>query len=459
MKFQSKPIPEHDEVPLADDGRWEKLVQQWQDRWTSSKSEAAKGQNDVYVLSVGSERDPTIRSAQLAEIVELVRAQGDCVVGQEIYHLRKPQARTLLGKGASRDIASRARECGAELLVIDAELTPSQARNLEDLAGITVCDREAVILNVFLRNARTRRARVQVEIAQLDYLRPRIRGIGLNMDQQMGGVMGSRGPGETASELMARKLDSRLAELKRVQKKLQRTEEKQRSARASCQRVALVGYTNAGKTSLMNALTRENLSARQMPFETLDTTSRALSRHGEEVILTDTVGFIRNLPQRLMASFESTLAEVSQSTLLLMVTDLSDYEWEAHVRTTVELVEKLGAEHIPRLYLFNKADLVTNIPASHTLTALTQGHPFKVVSSQDPESVSQLKTTLLSMVRQAHKTTTLFVPYPASEVLGRIYGECRILQTETCQDGLTIELQGRPRVVEKIVENLKELRA
>lgn len=176
------------------------------------------------------------------------------------------------------------------MLVLDAELTPSQMRNLEDLAGIPICDREGVILNVFLKHASTRRSRVQVEMAQLEYLRPRIRGVGIDMDQQIGGMVGSRGPGETASELLARKLDGRMAELKKLQLKFRRSEQQQRQQRGDCQRIVLVGYTNAGKTSLMNALTAETLSARDRPFETLDTTSRSLSRHGQKVLISDTVG-------------------------------------------------------------------------------------------------------------------------------------------------------------------------
>src|SRR6185312_3400407 len=174
--------------------------------------------------------------------------------------------------------------------------SPSQARNLEDAAGIPVADREAIILNVFLRHARTRRAKIQVEAAQLEYLRPRIRGVGLDMDQQTGGMARARGPGETASELLARKLDGRLLELHKALRRLDASGRTQRRMRAGCRRMALVGYTNAGKTSLMNALTGAGLSARDVPFETLDTTSRCLTRHGGDVIVSDTVGFIRRLP-------------------------------------------------------------------------------------------------------------------------------------------------------------------
>ncbi len=195
MKFTSKPIPEHEEVPLADDGNLEKIVDHWTKR--AELTETARGSkgNACYVLSVGNKSDSLIREAKLAEICNLVRAQGDHIVGKEIYCLSKIIPRTLIGTGASREIAERALLCNADLLVLDAELTPSQMRNLEDAAGIAISDREGVILNVFLRHARTRRARIQVEIAQLEYLRPRIRGIGINMDQQAGGIGGGRGPG------------------------------------------------------------------------------------------------------------------------------------------------------------------------------------------------------------------------------------------------------------------------
>jgi GTP-binding protein HflX len=226
MKFSSGPIDEHAEVPLADDGRFEELVEHWKGRQPSGRSSGAA--NSCYVVSVTTARVAANPDAQLAEILGLVVAQGDRVVGQVVHRLVKPDPRTLLRSGVADRIGSDARDAGANLLVIDAELTPSQTRNLEEACGLPVCDREAVILNVFERHAKSRRARVQVEIAHLEYLRPRIRGIGLNMDQQAGGVMGSRGPGETASELLARRLDGRLADLRRVLEGLKESDGAQR---------------------------------------------------------------------------------------------------------------------------------------------------------------------------------------------------------------------------------------
>jgi GTPase len=381
VKLSSKAISEHAEVPLADEGRWETIVEQWEARGRSAVVDAAEG-NASYVVSVGPLRDPRVRAAQLAEIVSLVRSQGDRVVGQEVCQLAEPNPRTLLGKGTAEEIAARARAHGATMLVLDAELSPSQTRNLEDAAGIPVADREAVILNVFLRHARTRRARIQIEVAQLEYLRPRIRGVGLDMDQQTGGMARARGPGETASELMARKLDGRLEELHKALRRLEASGRTQRQQRGGCKRMVLVGYTNAGKTSLMNALTGAGLSARDMPFETLDTTSRCLTRHGGDVLISDTVGFIRRLPDRLLASFESTLAEIVEASLLVIVVDASDHERELHLQTTRELVEKIGAKDVPRFYVFNKQDRLPAALQAEELERWSEGHPWAALSSR-----------------------------------------------------------------------------
>jgi GTP-binding protein HflX len=456
IKFSSKPIAEHAEVPLADEGRWETIVEQWQARGSAPAAAATPEGTASYVVSVGPLREPLARAAQLAEIVSLVRSQGHGVVGQEVYHLGEPNPRTLLGKGAAEEMAARARALGATLLVLDAELSPSQARNLEDAAGIPVADREAIILNVFLRHARTRRARIQIEVAQLEYLRPRIRGVGLDMDQQTGGMARARGPGETASELMARKLDGRLAELHQARCRLEASGRTQRRQRDRCQRMVLVGYTNAGKTSLMNALTGAGLSARDMPFETLDTTSRCLTRHGGDVLLSDTVGFIRRLPDRLLASFESTLAEVVEASLLVFVVDASDHERELHLRTTRELVEKMGAADVPRFYVFNKLDRLPETPADEVLAQWSEGHPWAALSSHDAGAVAALEGALLRTVRGRDLELSTFVPYAATEILGLVYGKCRVLDSSAMEDGLRLRVQGPGPVISRIRAALGE---
>lgn len=457
MQFSSKPISEHAEVPLADDGRFEQLIEQWQRR-TPSGASHAETNSRCYLLSIHDSAEPVVQRAQLAELTGLVEAQGDLVVGALQQVLKKRDPRTFVGSGVAERVAAAAHAALANMIVVDAELSPSQARNLEDLTGLPICDREAVILNVFRRHASTKRARLQVEIAQLDYLRPRIRGIGLNMDQQMGGSNKARGPGETASELLARRIDKRIADLRRGLAQLKRTNAAQRKHRVHASRVALVGYTNAGKTSLMNALTHAGLSARNRPFETLDTTSRALSRHGSDILLSDTVGFIRRLPDRLMSSFETTLAEVAEASLLLLVVDASDPEAEQHLLTTVEMLSKLGADHVPRLLVFNKCDQL-DPEAKQTITHLANGTPYHLVSAYDAASVQLLREEILLLARNGDVEREVFVPYAQNALVKEIYSNCRVVHSEAQPTGTQYTIQGAPHHLHSIVRALEEMQA
>lgn len=455
MKFHSEPVDEHAEVPLADDGQYEELLAHFARRAKPQRSVTEHG-NACFVLSV--QRRGQAGAAQLEEITGLVEAQGDRVVGRQTYLLVKPDPRTLLRRGVAERVGLEARECGADLLVVDAELSPSQTRNLEDVTGLPICDREAVILNVFERHATTRRSRIQVEIAHLEYLRPRIRGIGLNMDQQAGGLMGSRGPGETASELLARRLDGRLAELRQHLFRLERSGSAQRKHREACSRVVLVGYTNAGKTSLMNALTSAGLPTRDRAFETLDTTSRCLTRHGGDVLLSDTVGFIRRLPKRLLASFESTLAEVREASLLLQVVDASDPELDQHLETTEAILEELGAAQLPRLLVFTKVDRLAEAVDADALAAMSRGRDHIALSSHDARAVLELRRRLLAAVRAHHAVREVFVHDEHRDITRLIYARCRVHEVVATAKGAQFVIEGEPHVVDEIARTLRSRR-
>lgn len=456
MRLHSKPIDEHVEVPLADEGQLETLTTHWDTTRNRPRTTREDG-NACYVLSVVHRRtmEP---EAQLAEIVGLVQAQADRVVGRESQRLAITDARTFVGRGVATRVAATAADCGADMLVVDAELTPSQTRNLEDLVGLPICDREAVILNVFQRHATTSRARMQVEIAHLQYLRPRIRGIGLNMDQQAGGIMGSRGAGETASELFARRLDGRLAELQRRLVRLKVSNRAQRRRRSDCARIVIVGYTNAGKTSLMNALTRADLSVRDRPFETLDTTSRCLSRYGGDVLLSDTVGFIRDLPQRLYASFETTLAEAAEASLLVLVLDASDPEVKLHLDSTHEVLTRLGASGTPRLVVFNKIDRCPELTAEQ-LGALAGDDPFAAVSTRSPDDMTRLRNRLVAASRTKHATREVFVRDTQSKITEAIYARCRVLRCTAAPTGTQFVIEGPAHVVADIGRKTRRRRA
>jgi GTP-binding protein HflX len=449
MKIHSKPIEEHAEVPLADEGRWEALVAHWQRR-EAPRTAAGSGGNACYLLSVQHRGDTGAPEAQLAELASLVKTQGDRVIGMESHQLHRPDPRTLIRSGIAARIGTAARDAGADLLVVDAELTPSQTRNLEDAAGLPVADREAVILNVFERHATTPRARAQVELAHLEYLRPRIRGIGLDMDQQAGGVMGSRGSGDTASELLARRLDDRLTELRRRLEQIKHADAGRRQHRTRAFRVALTGYTNAGKTSLMNALCRTELPVRDRPFETLDTTTRCLTRHGGDVLLSDTVGFIRRLPDRLFASFESTLAEIREASLLLVVLDVSDPELEEHLRLIEIVLGRLAAAAVPRLVVFNKSDRAGALRSAEELARLAGGHGSLTVSAHDSLAVDRLREAILGAARSRQSVREVFVPYERGELCGRIYAQCRVLRSHATPRGTQFLIEGSHSTVEQL---------
>ncbi len=445
MKFSSNPVEEHEEVPLADGGAWETMTQNWREREEKGAHNACVEPGErAYVVCVVL-KDARFPPARRDEILGLVKAQGSVIVGDEIARITDPDPRALFRCGRAQEIALQARERGAEVLIVDAELSPSQCRNLEDMTGLQVRDREAVILHVFQRHIKTRRARIQVEIAHLEYLRPRIRGLGLEMDQQAGGVVSSKGAGETASELLARQLDSRLVVLRKQFLKIAKEGEAQRKRRQESKKISLVGYTNAGKTSLMNSLTEAGLSAQDSPFETLDTTSRSLTRYGGDVVISDTVGFIRNLPERLFASFESTLAEIQESDLLVLVVDISSPEASLHLRTTREMLTRLSADSIPCVLVFTKIDQCQSLPPRQWLRVLCAGQPHVVLNSHDLEEVGELRELLIREVRKCEFFGEVYVPYLATEAMNLVYAHAQVLASEAQEEGLlfTVEMDQR----------------
>jgi GTP-binding protein HflX len=272
----------------------------------------------------------------------------------------------------------------------------------------------------------------------------------------MGGMAGARGPGETASELLARKLDSRMAELKKALSKLSTSAKTQRRGRADCARVALVGYTNAGKTSVINALTGSDLSAKDRPFETLDTTSRSLTRHGGDVVVSDTVGFVRRLPEGLLASFESTLEEVAEADLLVLVVDASDPEARLHVETTVGVLERIGADRVPRFFYFNKLD--RDVPeGQRACSALAGNASWFCGSTSDIGAMNELRSRILHAVRGREETRTFDVPYQASKALSLLYARCRVLETEALATALRLRVEGPAAVLSLVERALHEV--
>jgi GTPase len=453
MRFESKPVAEHEDVPVADEGRLDEVVEKWARR---SGTISAEGEVRAYVISAGDFRDEHQQRGQLAEILGLVDALGHEVVGHESLRVKTPHPRTFFGKGTCEAIAGRARAAGATLLVLDVQLSPSQTRDLEDATGLSIADREGVILEVFMANARSKEARIQVQIAHLEYLRPRIRGLGIDMDQQAGGVIGGRGAGETASELLARQLDDRMVRLRKELSRIAHAGERRRERREDCARIALVGYTNAGKTSLMNALCGTSLSARARPFETLDTTSRCLTRHGGDVVIGDTVGFIRDLPERLVSSFESTFAKARDATLLVVVVDVSDPEWPLHMATTSAQLDRLDGFEGRRFVVYNKADRAPDVVRGE-LAQAADPWPWTLLSAHDPDAIDALRDALVRAARgDGHRREQLFVPYAATAVSADLYRTCRVLAATASDGGMLLTVEGPAHRVAQLAARLGE---
>ncbi len=296
--------------------------------------------------------------ARIDELRELCRTAGVRPVDEVVQRLRKVNPRYLLGEGKMRQVVASALQKGADLLVFDQELTPAQARAISDIAEVRVVDRTQLILDVFARRARTPDGKVQVELAQLRYILPRLTGKGTAMSRLTGGI-GGRGPGETKLEIDRRRVRDRIAHLERRLRDLSRgrAQRRRRRVRAGVPIVSIVGYTNAGKSTLLNALTRSEVFTEDLLFATLDTTSRRLRFPRErEVIITDTVGFLRDLPRGLVGAFRATLEELHDADLLLHVVDVSNPAFEDQIRAVERLLDELGLSRKPVLLVFNKID-------------------------------------------------------------------------------------------------------
>jgi GTP-binding protein HflX len=333
----------------------------------------------------------------------------------------------------------------AQFIIFDCDLSPSQLRNVESATEVKVLDRTGVIIEIFSRHARTRAAKLQVEIARLTYVAPRIRETGASEDQQGGG---GKGAGETSLELDKRKIRDRIKELKESLAAIASEQDHRRSRREQEISVALVGYTNAGKSSLMRALTGSEVLVANQLFATLDTTVRALHPESQpRILISDTVGFIKKLPHDLVASFKSTLDEALSASLLLYVVDSSDPSFRSQLAVTKNVLAEVGAAEIQSLLLLNKIDRLN----SSELQALQNEFPDALfLSSKNPEHVKTLRAKLLSYFETGMIDQDLLIPYTAQGAIGEIREKLRVLAETYEAHGVVLKIRGLPELIEKI---------
>jgi len=336
-----------------------------------------------------------------------------------------------------------------QLIAVDHEISPSQLRNLERATGITVLDRTGVIIEIFHRHAHSREARMQVEIARLRYESPRVRESPRGKERQAG-----RGSGEAGLELDRRKIRDRIAELKEQLEAIQKEYSVRRAQRQKARRVALVGYTNAGKSSLMRALTGSDVYVENKLFATLDTTVRALAPEVEpRILISDTVGFIKKLPHDLVASFKSTLDEASEASLLLHVVDASDPSWQAQLTVTREVLTEIGAHAVPSRLLMNKVDCLTD----DALLALRAEQPEAwFLSAKRPADVAELRQKIIAFFESNYVHAEVLVPFSEQRLLAEMHATMNVLGTRYEEAGVFVDVRCEAAALDRLSASLPE---
>ena len=387
----------------------------------------------------------------LEELRALAISAGAEIVG-EVYQRRDVADKTFfIGKGKAEELRDEVRMSDADLVVFDNDLSPAQGKNLEDLIGKRVLDRSELILDIFADRARTREAKLQVELAQLQYLLPRLKRMWTHLSRIRGGI-GLRGPGETQLEVDRRVIRDRIATLKEKLGHIEERRRLQRKGRVDAWNVALVGYTNVGKSTIMNRLSGERLHAEDRLFATLDATTRRIPLpDGEEILLTDTVGFIRNLPHHLVASFRATLEEVVHADLLLHVIDVSEPDHEAQTRVVQDVLAELGVVDTPTLLVFNKFDRIPAAERAGVRARILADHPNAVMASAvDPRGLAALEEALARFLQAGEVRVRVALPLSASRSLARLYEVGEVLGREYTDDEVLVDMRARPDVVERL---------
>jgi GTPase len=428
--------------------------------------------------------DDVAHAANIEELGRLVKTLGYEIVGTLSQKRDEMDGATVLGKGRLEDLAamtggrgvvgsmaiprkSKARDrfdnpddkvnaskierdpqpMNAEFVIVDHEISPNQARNLERATGTQVLDRTGVIVQIFHRHAHSREAKLQVEMARLQYISPRLRESSAAGERRQG-----YGAGESDLELNRRKVRDRLAELKEQLDDIQRDNDERRSARRDQLRVALVGYTNAGKSSLMRALTGSEVLVADKLFATLDTTVRALHPEAKpRVLISDTVGFIKNLPHDLVASFRSTLAEALEASLLLFVVDVSDPTYESQLEVSSNVLREIGADTVPSRLLLNKIDRMSEAGRA----ILRAKHPDAIfLSAISPADVAALREEIITFFETVMVEDQLVLPYAKQGLLSDIYENARVLSENYDITGRVIKVRGLPGAIARLRRNL-----
>ncbi len=400
---------------------------------------------NVVLIGVYAEKSAEDAENSLRELAALAETAGARVLDGLLQRRANPDPATYLGKGKAQELAELVTAVGADTVIADTELAPSQRRALEDVVKVKVIDRTAVILDIFSQHAKSREGKAQVELAQLQYLLPRLRGWGESMSRQAGGQvgsggagMGSRGPGETKMELDRRKIHTRMSKLRKQIAGFAPAREAKRAnrKRGEVPSVAIAGYTNAGKSSLLNRLTGTQELVQNQLFATLDTAVRhAETEDGRSFTYVDTVGFVRNLPHQLVEAFRSTFEEVGDADVILHVVDASHPEPAAQLQTVRDVIAEVDAQGIPELVAFNKSDLIDE---SQRLVLHGLAPDAVFVSARTGEGIDELRRRIDEALPIPDREVTVVVPYERGELIAEMHERNRVLSTEYVEEGTRV---------------------
>ena len=366
-------------------------------------------------------KEENATESSMEELSALLETAGGQTVGVVTQSKDSPDPRTFIGEGKVQEVKELVEAVGADMVIFDNPLSPSQQRALTEDLGVSVLDRSALILDIFAQRARTREGRLQVELAQYQYLLPRLIGMWTHLERQEGAI-GTRGPGETQLETDRRHIRRKISKLKEELDDVRRVRATQRERRIKNEVpvVAIVGYTNAGKSTLLNKLTGADIPANNRLFDTLDTTTRTLEISDTcTVLLSDTVGFIRKLPHHLVEAFKATLEELSFADLLLHVIDTSNPEWQEQAAVVDQLIHELGADRTPRLEVFNKCDCYVGEIRPH-------GENIVSISAKTGEGLNELLEAIGKRLDSGAKRVTIHLPYDKGGILDALYREAKV---------------------------------
>jgi GTP-binding protein HflX len=400
------------------------------------------------VVLVGVWTEGTVGDAEnsMAELALLAETAGSQVLDALYQRRDSPDPATFIGRGKVEGLAEIVRATGADTVICDGELAPSQLRNLEDRVKVKVVDRTALILDIFAQHAKSREGQAQVELAQLSYMKQRLRGWGGNLSRQAGGRVGSqgggiggRGPGETKIETDRRRINTKIAKLRRDLAHMRTTRETKKSSRRRNEipSVAIAGYTNAGKSSLLNRLTGAGVLVEDALFATLDpTTRRTETGDGRVYTLSDTVGFVRHLPHQLVEAFRSTLEEVSDADLVVHVVDGSHPDPEGQLTAVREVLAEIGASDIPELVVINKADVADDL----VLARLRQREPRSVVvSARTGQGIAEARAAIEADLPRPAVEVAALLPYDRGDLLSRVHDHGEVISVEHTGDGTVVK--------------------